>query len=538
MGLTLGEVLRFPILENAEILVPAQDPTVQVRGINVMEAHDIMRWVQPDIILLTSLYAVYKDEDKMKYFLASLTQSTPCAIVVKVGRFVETVPEVFLAVARQLAIPILKIPLEVHYTDIIYPVMAAVLDSQVIQLSTYKKTHNLLAGYALKNAGIEGITSAFAHIVDNPAVVYDQEMTPLFSTHPGRDEGDMQLLDEYNEQGLHYITMQHTHPAGQQSVLHLMPFHVLDRLSGYLGVIEANHPLTELDFIAMQNATTVLNQEMLKDFAVREVARSFRLEIIDDILCGRVDAALMERANAVGLYAETEYLTACIECHTPQQHVLQQPHKLVDDRRDRIESVIRSILQRAGMNGTTANRKQRTALFLQRPQRADDISAVEAVLNTLRTELERVFGNCSIGYCGHFVRPEAFAVAYANAISALKAGHMLGNNCTNYDTLGVFKLLGTDETRRLEEYLPTSLKRLLAHDGKNNGALVHTLRTYFACNRNAKAAAEQLYIHNKTMSYRLKQIAHLAPLDIKNPQQMLEMELGLQLFDGNAEPSK
>ena len=69
--------------------------------------------------------------------------------------------------------------------------------------------------------------------------------------------------------------------------------------------------------------------------------------------------------------------------------------------------------------------------------------------------------------------------------------------------------------------------RLEAYDREHNGALVRTLRVYFAANANASEAADRLYLHRNSLPYRLARVQDLTGLDLKDPQARLALQLGL-----------
>ena len=71
------------------------------------------------------------------------------------------------------------------------------------------------------------------------------------------------------------------------------------------------------------------------------------------------------------------------------------------------------------------------------------------------------------------------------------------------------------------------IEGLQAHDREHGGDLVRTLRVYFAANANASEAADRLYLHRNSLSYRLSRIAGITGLDLKDHRARLALQLGL-----------
>ena len=65
------------------------------------------------------------------------------------------------------------------------------------------------------------------------------------------------------------------------------------------------------------------------------------------------------------------------------------------------------------------------------------------------------------------------------------------------------------------------------HDRERRSDLVRTLRVYFAVGANASEAADRLFLHRNSMTYRLERIGKLTGLDLREPGVALALQLGL-----------
>ena len=68
---------------------------------------------------------------------------------------------------------------------------------------------------------------------------------------------------------------------------------------------------------------------------------------------------------------------------------------------------------------------------------------------------------------------------------------------------------------------------LVEHDRSRGSDLVKTLRTYFAAGANASEAADRLFLHRNSMTYRLERVSKLTGLDLRDPGVALVLQLGL-----------
>ena len=70
---------------------------------------------------------------------------------------------------------------------------------------------------------------------------------------------------------------------------------------------------------------------------------------------------------------------------------------------------------------------------------------------------------------------------------------------------------------------------LLEYDRTKDGELLKTLRAYFDADCSQRAAADTLFIHHKTLSYRLKQIRELTGLDLNCHTDRMRTDLALRI---------
>ena len=88
-------------------------------------------------------------------------------------------------------------------------------------------------------------------------------------------------------------------------------------------------------------------------------------------------------------------------------------------------------------------------------------------------------------------------------------------------------LLG--ELARSEDLRPFQrlAEPLRAHDRERGSDLVRTLRVYFATGANTSEAADRLFLHRNSVTYRLARVETLTGIDLKDPGARLALQLGL-----------
>jgi DNA-binding PucR family transcriptional regulator len=90
------------------------------------------------------------------------------------------------------------------------------------------------------------------------------------------------------------------------------------------------------------------------------------------------------------------------------------------------------------------------------------------------------------------------------------------------DELGVLGLfLDSQHPEQLGALAEHVLGPAIAHDQRAAGSLVETLDAYLDSGCNARACAEQLYVHVNTVKYRIRRLEELCGLDLRLPDDLL-----------------
>lgn len=100
----------------------------------------------------------------------------------------------------------------------------------------------------------------------------------------------------------------------------------------------------------------------------------------------------------------------------------------------------------------------------------------------------------------------------------------------SYQQLGIFRYLDMIlEKNQSENYRNRSLTKIQEYDRLHQTQLVKTLETYLNLDSNVNETAKQLHIHINTLSYRLKRIAEVGEVDLRNANQKMTLFIDLKL---------
>lgn len=161
-------------------------------------------------------------------------------------------------------------------------------------------------------------------------------------------------------------------------------------------------------------------------------------------------------------------------------------------------------------------------------QARDAVSAITAAARGAVPGLQPIWGVSSAHH-----DPLQYHDAHREAVAALTgAQRMQAGECSLYDELGIVRLLlgGVGVEADLQHFVDDVTGPLREYDIKHDGALVRTLRAFFDNDCSQRRAAEALFIHPKTLSYRLGQISELSGLDLQLHADRVRADLALRML--------
>lgn len=547
MGVLLKEILKMPCFDNSRLVAGTIDnKDIYVEGITIIEAPDIANWIKGGELLLTSFYSIDKDLEIQKEIVSKLSEKGASALIIKTSRFLLEIPEEIIQLGNQLDFPIIEIPGQVKYIDIMYPVMAEIFNDQVNRLNYYKACHERFTDITLRMKGIPSIAQTLEELVENPVIIFDNEFNLMVWNDKKYKDIDIQVdnisqlvKDNYP---IYHLEVRLSENPEAKYLMITEPIEVLDQIKAYIGVIELNHKIEDMCFIALESAATALRFEMLKEVAIKEVELKYKGDLLDDLLNGRFDSIenIYNMSNILGWNLQRQFIVLLLHISRYEEYIdndknIAQGLHLI---REKIIKIVDRISYYYTTDHISYNRSD-DIILLWPVDGFEDLILLYRRIKRFGQEIQEIVrdevGNIfiTIGVGGFAENPSRIQVSFKEALDALNFGKkILGEgSITVFDELGIYKLLCSfHDKNQLKEFIHPSLLRLYEYDKDKNNELINTLEMYLKCNLNAVKTAEELYVHYKTVLYRLNRIREIMKLDLEDREEILEIEMGLKIL--------
>lgn len=512
-GIAVRDVLSLPALASARIVAGEAGLDRSVRSVNVMEVPDIVAWVRADELLLTTTYPLRDDRAAIGELVPRLAERGLAGLAVKPARYIETIPDEMAAAADRLAFPLLELPPETSFNDIINDVLTVILNRQAARLQRSAEIHDRFTRIVLGGGGLRHIAEALADAIGRPVFLLDPQGTLLGrSVAPGVPIPPWPL-DEAGELR-----------AAAGDDLAVQPIRVGGDLYGAIVVLAPEADLGEDERDALEYAATVAALRQVQARAVGEADRRFQAVCLEELVAGQVAdrAVLTERAAAFGWDLS---IPRAVALATIDDGPTGQSESTAGAHRHRLAEAARAAF---GRTAVVWERSDGIGALVA----GDSTPQLSAAAAALREEaLRRVPGLVvSIGVGRAVDGPLELARSAREAREAIRIGRWSRGpgSVAAFAELGLDRLLASSSATERSAFSDEMLAPLLERDSAASSALLETLEAYLA-RRNVAHAARDLYVHYNTLANRLERLEELIGPFRDDPERCLALALALRL---------
>jgi PucR family transcriptional regulator, purine catabolism regulatory protein len=544
-GLPVRALADLPSLRGTRVLAGAGGLDREVRRVNVMEVPDILPWVKPHELLLTTgfpLRAVPSDSDDVAGWcrlVVELNERHLAAIAIKLGRYLDELPEPVLLVADRLDLPVLQLPDRVAFDDVITDVFTEVLDRQSGALSRADELHRALATIVLEGGELPQIADEVARLLD--AAV-------LICTPDGRvqaDGGDFQsfaalpLFDATGRFRVEQLTLgPQGPPDGRSGELAMVAIVAGGIDHGRIAAYRRREALPPLGVQALERAATVAALAITKQLAVSAVESKYRGDYLRDVLTGAAGApdAVVEHCASLGWDVDRPMVVVVAELDPddPQRPIPPPPISLRSPQ-ERFASAWQQVVRARDKAAPVVGFSSEVVALLPLVDATKD--AATRVVDSVVTAVAGDRGGGRRSFCAGVSRlvldPARIAPAYSEARKAVAVGRRVRGrgSVSHFDSLGVHRLLSlVPDAAELRSFAAETLGDL-ARDTAEAVDLRHTLQTLLDTNLNVAETARILHFHYNTLRYRIGKLERIiGPFTTEAPLR-LDVALALQVIE-------
>lgn len=545
MAYTVRKLLESEQFPKMKLLCGEKGLDLEVKGIRIIEIEDMERYLTGGEILITSfqVYLSCSDREVEQHFEDLVKSDISGFIVKKRKEYDPTGRRLSLLEkhCKKYEIPLVEISEDSYYWGIIRYVMIQVFDKDTARLKYFKITHDSFNTFILKNNGSSNTASDIIKflsiMIENPVVLYYGDLNCMVSTNS--DNSKLILSDEIQPYKPNIITkFQYMKQMKGSCVQYVVKFAILSEVEIYITITEENRELTELDYMAIENAIINLQYGFLSEFAQNEVKKTYQRDLIHNILNGLLSSKEMTEAAAqLGMKESDTYRV--VDFHTIKKNVQRKytkeqlhevgvivgelmyllPDALIYRNMDQIV-----MIQQVDSNQTELE-------YQKEMEEIEEVIQRSILYRKKDTDFQIGIGKSVEGY-------QRLKESYYEASQAIKYIEIIrlvtgdkNKSVVHYSNLGFFQIFGkVDDMTELERCIPETLKKLYLYDDEHKGELITTLQMYLRNNQSIKKTAGAMFVHYRTISYRLEKIKQISGINFDNANEVLAVSNGLIIY--------
>lgn len=521
----LREVLETPVLRGSRVVAGAAGLDRPVERLNVMEVPDILPWVKPREFLLTTAYPLRSHPQALVELIADLDRAGLSGLGIKLGRYLDVLPDGAVEQAEELGFPLVLLPDGVSFDEVFNEVLTGILNQQAEQLARSERIHQTFLQIVLDGRGLEEIAAELADILAGPAAIVAPDGTVL--AHRRLDEaGLVPPPDQLRLDGVAGKAIVGDVEVAARS----LPISAGARVHGHVVALEGQRPLTD-DPLALENAATVAALVMTKQMEVQAVESKYQTDLMHDLLRHVDDPEdALRRAASFGWDLDRRVIALVLRA----DHALEP---VVPDEVQRRPPLGSAIAQRIRERdpGAAVVRFSREVVVLTAAFEGDHArdEAREFARRLVREASRNSGVTVSAGLSRPVARVTDIAAAYEQASRALTIGRRIRGDgaVAHFDDLGAYRVLSLVEDQTELRAFAAEVLGELANDDDATRDLRQTLSVLLDTGGNVAEASRRLHFHYNTLRYRIDKLERIVGPFMVDARRRLDVQLALLILE-------
>ncbi len=542
MKYTVKDLLESKQFPEMKLISGESELDREIKGARILEVPNMELFLSGGEILLTSL-RTYENVEYQEFLehLEGISKKHISAFVVREDQKTElqrSYLTILLEYAKSHQIPVIEIPKTMHYWGIIKHVLTCIYDMETAKLTYFKTTHDSLGGGSTtylveRKDSVEKFFDLVYPMLENPITLYDEEYVCLYSND--KEPAEFVMKEDAEKFVPNIITKcQYWHQKREQSE-YIHKIDVFGHRPFYLVLTERNKKVETLDFIALENIIVELRHIIMGSVMEENIARQYHKDLEYRLLNGSLSDLEKEEAAKILKIEKTDELRVVIFRVIPKN----DEGKFTDKQRRGLDIAEKMFWHRLPKDCVMRNTNQIIYIYKRKDQESKQEfrKKIEALQKDVQKHLDQKnaeidfvvgIGKSVVGYqdIKESFEDSKQALDYINVIRKIIGDS--NRSVVDCSKLGFFHIFAEmKDKNKLWSYIPESLQMLYDYDKKRDKELINTLECFMNNNQSYKKTSSEMFVHYRTVTYRMKKIVEISGMNFDNVTEMLAVRNGL-----------
>lgn len=514
----IKELMSLEIFKTSKLLTGEIGLENEVDSAMVLEAIDIEKWSKQNQLILTSFYAFNNLEEKeLTDFFEKMHNIGISGLVVKMDRLIKMIPEWLIDLCFEFQIPLIKVEQDLTYEKIMLAIYEPMLNYQSHVLRTYYDVRQRFTKIERNLSSFDQIMREFHLLIkkDCALKIPDRGINITYGTLNEELVVTRQTTmknTEFTKNHYELLTLFSQKSAQEITALKA---EILNQYTDkcILLVYQTNADFKETDLMIIENAIDILQEKLQMEYLIKK-DRFTRLNNLADAILQNTPGNLDELnslLNEADMNSYPYYQGVAFSTNTLTSKLLQKE----------IRNSLRTLKEHVIF---FEHHNYLVLLYnLASPEQAIQKNELKRMFKDVFDEYEEL--TFAVSSVKKKEELKAVLIECLDTIRFNQAFYI--DQVVTVSELGIFRYFMDDnQLEAIEKLIPSKLVAL----SLENYDLFETLYTFFKSNRNYKKTAETMFLHSKTIRYRLNKIEDYLEIDLTNPTQVLNFEIGAYLL--------
>lgn len=485
----------------------------------VLEAMDIENWTRRNQLIMTSFYALKNASNtEITDFFQKMKEIGVSGLVVKIDRLITIIPDWLIERCFEYEIPLIKAPEDISYEKIMLTIYEPILNQQEHLLRTYYDVRQKFTKVERNLRSFEQIMETFYQMIQLPCTLKIGSLG--IEIHYGGNFDNYVVSQKHFLQTTEFtknlyeqltlFSQNHNHQITALKTEILTPF----AEKCILTVYQEKEEIKQSDLMIIENVTDLIQEKLQMESMLKKERYARMNNLADAILqntpknADELNSLLNEANINTSPYYQGIAFASTNETKRPSN-----------------DTAIAKKLRRLRKLEIYFDHYNYTVVLFNLEAKTDAITKDEIKQLFTKDEIiaEQIYFSLS-----QIKKKNELKEILIECLDTLRFNRSFFiDYVISVNDLGIFRFfMQEDWFKQITAIIPDKLTDLCY----NNKELFDTLYTFFKTNRNYKQTAETLFLHPKTIRYRLNKVEELLAIDLTNPTQLVNYEIGTYLL--------
>ncbi len=549
-GITVREALSLDVVDRLKVVGGENGLDRVIKLVNVIEVPDIVDWLMDGELLLTTGYSFREYPELMKTLIPRMNEKNSAALAIKTKRYMNEIPDEIVESANRYNIPLLEVPFDLSFSEIIAPVLGVVFNKQNKILQKLEQAHRKLMDLALNGSPLEELCKETGKLISNPVAIVDREGFIIVNEDcPDQYKFDLFFSDgsvEVTKEKLRFgnikevrYSLEYASESDEPPTIKALRIPIIADKYQYGNMVAiVNNPVSEPDILTMERAATIAALEFTKRKAIYEIERSYYNDFLEILLSCDFDSSgeIVNRGRVFNIDLELPTAVILVNDNSFDQITEIKQRMNINGSRSKegLLKLINTFFKQHRIDNFIAGIKGNNIVIVGSVDGENPNNKLKETV----TELTAYFNSSlrsgeslNIGVGRHYHDPRQINRSFEEAREALRIAQLSDRTqVVFFDNLGFYKILSEKNRGDLESFVNELLQPVFDYDQTRKGELTKTLETYYDTNRNLKLTSTKLFTHYNTVLYRIRKIEELTGVNFDNPEDSLNLEIAVNIL--------